>query len=62
MAIAIFGAQFTALWTAIFALGNSALTLLALESGRRVMCLGCGLTTVFLVYLTLTHLKDLPSF
>jgi hypothetical protein len=61
MAIAILGTQFTALWTAIFALGNSALAFLALESGRRFQSLGCALTTVFLVYLTFTHLKDLPT-
>jgi len=62
MSIAILGPQFTALWTAAFAVGNSALAYLALESGRRILSLGCALTTAFLVYLTFTHLKDLPGF
>jgi hypothetical protein len=32
----------------------------ALESGRRMQFLVCALTTVFLIYLALIHLQDLP--
>jgi len=62
METAIFGTQFMALWTAIFAVGNSALALLAMETGRRLLSIGCVLTTVFLVFLTYTHLHELPKF
>lgn len=62
MTIAIFTAQFTALWTAIFAVGNSALALMAMETGRRLQSVGCVLTSAFLVYLTYVHLQDLPKF
>lgn len=62
MGIAIFSTQFTALWTAVFAVGNSALALLAMESGRRLLAMGCVLTTVFLVVLTYAHLQELPKF
>lgn len=58
--IAIFGAQFMAIWAALFALGNSALAFRALESGRRLQFLMCALTSAFLVYLALIHLRDLP--
>ena len=60
MAIAIFGTQFTAIWAALFALGNSAMAFKALESGRRIQFLVCALTTAFLVYLALTNLHNLP--
>ena len=62
MVTAIFSAQFTASWTAIFAVGNSALALLAMETGRRFLAIGCVLTTVFLVVLTYSHLHELPKF
>ena len=62
MGTAIFSAQFTALWTALFAVGNSALALLAMETGRRFLAMGCVLTTIFLVLLTYTHLHELPKF
>lgn len=60
MVIAIFGAQFMAIWAALFALGNSAVAFKALESGQRLQFLVCALTTVFLIYLALIHLQDLP--
>lgn len=60
MAIAIFGTQFTAIWAAIFALGNSAVAFKALESGRRFQFLVCALTAAFLIYLALTNLQNLP--
>jgi len=60
MATAIFGAQFTAIWAAIFALGNSAVAFKALESGRRIQFLVCALTTAFLIYMALTNLHNLP--
>ena len=60
MATAIFGTQFTAIWAAIFALGNSAMAFKALESGRRLQFLVCALTTVFLIYMALTNLHNLP--
>jgi len=61
MAIAIFGTQFTAIWAAILALGNSAMAFKALESGRRVQFLLCALTTAFLIYLALVNLHNLPK-
>ena len=60
MATAIFSTQFTAIWAALFALGNSAVAFKALESGRRIQFLVCALTTAFLVYLALTNLHNLP--
>ena len=62
MVVAIFGAQFVALWTAIFAVGNSALAFMAMENGKRIQSIGCVLTTAFLVYLTYFHLHELPKF
>ena len=58
--IAIFGAQFMAIWAALFALGNSAVAFQALESGKRLQFLICALTTAFLIYLAFIHLRDLP--
>ena len=60
MAIAIFGTQFTAIWAAVFALGNSALAFKALESGKRIQFLASLLTTAFLVYLAFINLHNLP--
>lgn len=62
MGTAIFSAQFTALWAAIFAVGNSALAYMAIERGRKLQSLICVLTTAFLVYLTYLHLQELPKF
>ena len=61
MAITIFGTQFTAIWAAVFALGNSALAFKALESGRRLQFLASLLTTAFLIYLAFTNLQNLPK-
>ena len=60
MVIGIFGAQFMAIWAALFALGNSALAFQALESGKRLQFLVCTLTTAFLIYMAFIHLRDLP--
>lgn len=60
MVIAIFGAQFMAIWAALFALGNSALAFQALESGKRLQFLVAALTTAFLIYMAFIHLQDLP--
>ncbi len=62
MAATIFSNQFVAVWTALFALGNSGLAFLAMETGRRIQAAGGILTTAFLVYLTYAHLGDLPRF
>ena len=63
MATAIFGAQFTAIWAAIFALGNSAVAFKALESGRRIQFLVCALTTVLgfgsLVFMAIPAVRSL---
>jgi hypothetical protein len=62
MVIAIFGAQFMALWTALFAVGNSALAFMAMEKGTRIQAMGCVMTSAFLVYLTYVHMHELPKF
>ena len=62
MAASIFSNQFMPVWTAIFALGNSGMAFLAMETGRRMQAAGAILTTAFLVYLTYAHLGDLPRF
>jgi len=59
--IAIFNAQFMPIWIAVFALGNSGLAFLAMETGRRLQSLGCMLTSAFLVYLTYIHLHELTK-
>jgi hypothetical protein len=60
--IAIFSTQFVALWTALFAVGNSGLALLAMETERRALAVGSMVTSAFLVYLTYVHLHELPKF
>jgi hypothetical protein len=59
--VAIFNAQFMPVWTAIFALGNSGLAFMAMETGKRLQSLGCMLTSAFLIYLTYINLHELTK-
>jgi hypothetical protein len=60
MAISIWGPQFTALWAALLALGNSGLALRAVQSGKKVPFIVSLATTAFLIYLTISYLPNLP--
>ena len=61
MAIAIFGAQFAALWTALFAMGAGAMACIASRAEKRILFFFSILTSAFLIYMTFIYLPYLPK-
>ena len=59
MAIAIFGAQFTALWAALLALGSTVLVLRALARREWLLLAASGLTFAALIYVAIRTLPNL---
>lgn len=59
MATAIFGAQFTALWAALLALGSSLLLLRALAKREWILLAASGLSCAGLIYLAIRTLPNL---